>query len=103
MLRNVRYIVSSLTESNVTRINRRILQFNRIAGSQFQCRSKKTNPSLSSLFKPLNVKPSKDEGNVGEEITGSKIDKNAITKILNRFVQLSEIRMLSLENGLDSK
>lgn len=101
MLRNVCSIVSSLAESNVARINRRILHFNKI--SEFQVRSKKTNPSLSSLFKPLDVKPSQDESNVGAEITGSKIDKNAISRILNRFVQLNEIRTLSMENGLDSK
>jgi hypothetical protein len=102
MLRNVRYIVNNLVESNVTRINglnRRILNLNRVS-----FRSKKTNPSsISSLFKPVDVKPSQDESNVGFEITGKSIEKNDIARILNRFVQLGEIRMLCVENGLDGE
>lgn len=102
MLRNVRCIVSSLAESNVTKINKRILQFNHI--SAVQCRWKKTNPaSISSLFKPVDVKPTADENNIGFELTGSTIDKNSVTRILNRFVQLNEIRMLCLENGIDGE
>jgi Suv3 helical N-terminal domain len=105
MLRNVRHIVSSLAESNATRINslnRRILNLNRIA--LFQFRAKKTNPSsISSLFKPIDVKPSQDDSNVGAEITGKTIDKNDIARILNRFVQLGEVRMLCVENGLDGE
>lgn len=105
MLRNVCCKVSSLSELNAIRINslnRRILNFNRI---HFQIlRSKKTNPaSVSSLFKPVDVRPSQDENNVGAEITGTSMDKNAVTRILNRFVQLGEVRMLCLENGLDGK
>lgn len=104
MLRNVCSKMSSLAESNAIRINslnRRILHFNRVNNFQI-IRSKKTKPaSVSSLFKPLDVKPSQDESNVGAEITGTSIDKNAITKVLNRFVQLGEVRMLCLENGLD--
>lgn len=104
MLRNVCSKMSSLAESNAIRINslnRRILHFNPVNNFQI-IRSKKTKPaSVSSLFKPLDVKPSQDESNVGAEITGTSIDKNAITKVLNRFVQLGEVRMLCLENGLD--
>ena len=105
MLRNVCSKMSSLAESNAIRINslnRRIFHFNRV---NFQIiRTKKTNPaSVSSLFKPIDVKPSQEDGNVGAEITGTSIDKNAITKVLNRFVQLGEVRMLCLENGLDGK
>lgn len=104
MLRNVCCKVSNLAELNVIRINslnRRILQFNRI---NYQIlRTKKTNPSVSSLFRPLDVKPSQDENNVGAEITGTSIDKNAITRVLNKFVQRGEVRMLCLENGLDGK
>lgn len=102
MLRNARYIASSLSELNATRvtsINRRILLFNRL----LQVRTKKTNQSVSSLFKPLEVKRSNDEENVGAEITGAKIDKNDISRILNRFVQMREVRMLCLENGLDGE
>lgn len=103
MLRNVRLIASSLSESNVTRItalNRRFLPLNHF----IQKRLKKTNPAnVSSLFKPLEVKISNDEDNVGAEITGAKVDKNDIARILNKFVQLREIRMLCLENGLDGE
>jgi hypothetical protein len=103
MLRNVRYIASTLSESNairVTSLNRRILPFNRL----IQIREKKTNPTnVSSLFKPLEVKPPNDEENVGAEITGAKIDKNDIARLLNRFVQRKEVRMLCLENGLDGE
>lgn len=106
MLRNVRFIASSLSESNVTRITgvKRILYLNN-RFTNLQIRSKKTNPaSVSSLFKPLEVKPSQDEDqNVGAEITGAKIDRNEISRVLNRFVQLREVRMLCLENGLDGE
>lgn len=100
MLRNVRLIASSLTESNairITSINRRIFNLNKF----IQIRTKKTNKNVSSLFKPLEVKPSNEEENVGAEITGAKVDKNDIARILNRFVQMREVRQLCLENGLD--
>lgn len=106
MFRNVRYIASSLSESNVTRVNRfnrRILNLNRFT-TNLQIRSKKTNPSVSTLFRPLDVRPSNDEDqNVGAEITGAKIDKNEMSRILNKFVQMAEVRMLCLENGLDGE
>lgn len=105
MLRNVRYLASTLSESNVVRITsikRRILLLNRF--TTIQVRQKKTNTTnVSSLFKPLDVKPSNDEENVGAEITGLKIDKNEISRILNKFVQLKEIRVLLLENGIDGE
>ena len=111
MLRNARHIATSLSESKILRIsgvNQRILFSNRISIAQkLLIRSKKTNPktsSVSSLFRPLEVRPKQeDDQNTGFEITGSKLDTNEISRIFNKFVQLREIRMLCLENGLDGK
>lgn len=105
MLKNIRFAFNSITESNVIRINklnRCILIPNRICTNIHRC--KKTDPSsLSSLFKPVEIKLSQDDINVGAEITGVSVDKSEIMKILNKFAQRREIRMLCLENGLDSK
>lgn len=106
MLRNIRYVLRSVAETNVIRINgpnRRFLLPNRIFGNNI-ARTKKTDAStLSSLFKPVEIKPSQDDINVGAEITGMSVDKSEIMKILNKFAQRREIRLLCLENGLDSK
>ena len=105
MLKNIRFAFNSIAESNVIRINRlnrSILSPNRICAN-IQQRCKKTDPSaLSSLFKPVEIRPSQDDINVGAEITGVSVDKSEIMKILNKFAQRREIRMLCMENGLDS-
>jgi ATP-dependent RNA helicase SUPV3L1/SUV3 len=107
MYRNIRYVINSLIESNNGRINvsnKTFLanRFFRISQSQSN-RGKKTNPTLTSLFKPVEIKLTQDDIDVGAEITGIKVDKNEITKVLNKFSQRKEVRMLCMENGLDSK
>ncbi|XP_070498173.1 ATP-dependent RNA helicase SUV3 homolog, mitochondrial [Chironomus tepperi] len=104
MFKNIRFAFNSIAESNVIRINklnRSILLPNRICTNIHRC--KKTDPSaLSYLFKPVEIKPSQDDINVGAEITGVSVDKSEIMKILNKFAQRREVRMLCLENGLDN-
>lgn len=66
-------------------------------------RGKKDNKSdISTLFSPVPIKPSPDDINIGAELTGS-LDKGELLKILNKFTQKKEIRMLCMENGLDSE
>lgn len=87
MLKNIRYIVTSLAESHairITSVQRSLLASNRIF--EIINRTKKTN-GLTSLFKPVEIKNSQDDINIGAEITGTKVDKSEIMKILNRFAQ----------------
>lgn len=65
-------------------------------------RGKKDDTSLSQLFVPVPVKPNPDDINVGAELTG-EINKADLLKILNKFYQKKEIKLLAKENGLDSK
>lgn len=64
-------------------------------------RGKKDDSQVSALFRPVPVKPGPDDINVGAELTGN-LDKAELLKILNKFTQKKEIRMLCMENGLDS-
>lgn len=65
-------------------------------------RGKKDDGSFSQLFVPVPVKPNPDDINVGAELTG-EINKADLLKILNKFYQKKEIKLLAKENGLDSK
>lgn len=65
-------------------------------------RGKKDDTNLSSLFKPVPVKPNPDDINVGAELTGN-LNKSDLLKVLNKFYQKPEIRSLAMDNGLDSK
>lgn len=56
----------------------------------------------STLFVPVPVKPSPDDINVGAELTGT-LNKGELLKVLNKFYQKQEIKILSLEYGIDSK
>lgn len=67
-----------------------------------QYRGKKDEANLSALFKPVPVKSNPDDISVGAELTG-KLDKGELLKVLNRFTQKRETKMLCMENGLDSK
>ncbi|XP_023952267.2 ATP-dependent RNA helicase SUV3 homolog, mitochondrial [Bicyclus anynana] len=60
----------------------------------------KGNPS--ALFVPVPVKPNPDDINVGEELTG-RLKKQDLLKILNKFYQKPEVRVLAAENGLDEQ
>lgn len=56
----------------------------------------------SALFMPVPVKPNPDDINIGEEFTG-RLKKQDLLKILNKFYQKSEVRLLASENGLDDQ
>lgn len=66
--------------------------------------AKKGNNGLpvSTLFVPVMVKSNPDDINVGAELTGS-LNKGELLKILNRFFQKREIKILAMENGIDRK
>jgi hypothetical protein len=58
---------------------------------------------VSQLFVPVPVKlESEGYHDVGAELTG-KLKKQDLLKVLNKFFRRSEVKLLSLENGLDSK
>lgn len=100
MIRNLRCAFSSWNKSKFTRINshtRNILQSNNCLLTH--ARSKKS----ENLFRPVPIKASEDDINVGAELTGSVINKTELLKILNKFSQKREIRLLCMENGLDGK
>lgn len=69
------------------------------------CRGKKgdSNPNMpESLFHPVPIKPTPDDINIGAELTGSYIKKKDLLKILNSFMQKTEIKTLAEQYGLDS-
>lgn len=56
---------------------------------------------MSSLFIPVPVKSNADDINVGAELSGS-FNKAELLKLLNKFYQKKEIKILLQENGLDT-
>jgi hypothetical protein len=66
-----------------------------------QCCGKKDDANFSSLFIPVPITPNPDDINVGAELTGA-LNKSDLLKVLNKFYQKKEIKLLALENGLDS-
>lgn len=106
MLRNLRHVLSSIAESKVARINQ--LNVNCLLSNHRTCINllnirMKSDENYTSLFKPVPIKATHDDINVGAELTGTSIDKAELLKILNKFSQKREIRMLCLEHGLDRK
>jgi len=57
---------------------------------------------VSQLFIPVPVKLESERLDVGAELTG-QLKKQDLLKVLNKFFRRSEIKLLSLENGLDSE
>lgn len=104
MFRNLRHAIKSLADLKVTRVNQLNKNFLLSNSSSRICinsiRTKKDD-STSALFRPVPLAPTEEDSNVGAEITGSAIDKSEVLKVLNKFSQKREIRMLCLENGLD--
>lgn len=107
MIRNLRQALSSLAESKLSRINYQqrsfLLSNNRAAINLGFIRLKRDDSSKTGLFKPVPIKVTEDDINVGEEITGGSLDKAELLKILNKFSQKREVRLLCLEHGLDRK
>lgn len=64
-------------------------------------RTKKDDSNLSALFKPVPIKTFSDDIDIGAELAGN-LDKAEVLKILNKFSQKKEIKLLCSENGLDS-
>ncbi|XP_047526470.1 ATP-dependent RNA helicase SUV3 homolog, mitochondrial [Vanessa atalanta] len=71
-------------------------------GYVFKRTKKHDRGNPSALFVPVPVKPNPDDINVGEEFTG-RLKKQDLLKILNKFYQKPEIRLLASENGLDDQ
>lgn len=72
-----------------------------VGGGYQQIRQKKDDSSYNStLFKPVPITSNPDDINIGLELTG-KLDKGELLKILNRFTQKRETKLLCTENGLD--
>ena len=67
----------------------------------FEFRSKKDDTNFSALFKPVPIKTSSDDINIGAELTGV-LDKAEVLKILNKFSQKKEVKLMCSEHGLDS-
>ncbi|XP_043468834.1 ATP-dependent RNA helicase SUV3 homolog, mitochondrial isoform X2 [Leptopilina heterotoma] len=68
------------------------------------CRGKKTgdgNESYTSLFKPVPLKQTSDDINVGAELSGT-LSTTEVQKILEKFRKQKDVETLSLEYGLDS-
>lgn len=107
MFRNLRHALSLFAESNAARITHRnhslLLSNSRAVLKAKFVRGKKDDTTSSSLFKPVQMRPTEDDINVGAEITGSALDKAELVKILNRFFQKRETRLICMENGLDRK
>lgn len=57
---------------------------------------------VSRLFEPNQPRKSNDGALLGAELTG-KIDKSEVLKVLNKFSQKKENRILCEEYGLDGK
>lgn len=81
--------------------NRKIDRSKMILEGYVPARFKKSDSSVSGLFIPVPVKPNPDDINVGAELTG-KLNKADLLKVLNKFYQKQEIKILAMENGLDS-
>lgn len=64
-------------------------------------RDKKGDSNISQLFVPVPVKANPDDINVGAELTGN-LNKGELLKVLNKFYQKQEVKILALENGLDT-
>ncbi|XP_045459717.1 ATP-dependent RNA helicase SUV3 homolog, mitochondrial [Melitaea cinxia] len=71
-------------------------------GYVFKRTKKHDKGNTSALFVPVPVKPNPDDINVGEEFTG-RLKKQDLLKILNKFYQKPEVRLLASENGLDDQ
>lgn len=107
MIRNLRHVAKALAGHNLRRINRvndgfLLFTTNRVCSNVNFVRTKKDD-SQSSLFKPVPIEPSTDDMNYGAEITGKAIDKADLLRVLNKFSQKREVRLLCMENGLDRK
>lgn len=99
MHRNFHGVINSMKLLRLPRINhynQRILALNSISANFVRTKKDDT-----SLFKPVPIKLSQDDINVGAELTGMSLDKAELLKILGKFSQKNEVRVLCFENGMD--
>lgn len=82
--------------------NKKVERSKSIFEGYVPARLKKSDSSVSSLFIPVPVKPNPDDINVGAELTGN-LNKSDLLKVLNKFYQKPAIKVLAMENGLDSR
>lgn len=75
-----------------------VLQYQQLRGTNGK--KDKDESKVSTLFKPVAVSSNRDDINIGAELTG-KLDKVELLKVLNKFTQKPEIKLLCTENGLD--
>lgn len=73
-----------------------------IISNKMLLRTKKDDSNFSALFKPVPIKTSSDDINIGAELAGN-LDKAEVLKVLNKFSQKKEVKLLCSENGLDSE
>lgn len=71
-----------------------------VGALQARGKSDDAKQNLSSLFKPVQIKPNTDDINVGVELVG-KLNKGDVLQILNQFTQKKQIKDLCKEHGLD--
>lgn len=82
--------------TRINHLNHRILGLNSISANFVRTKKDDT-----SLFKPVPIKLSQDDINVGAELTGMSLDKSELLRILSKFSQKREVRLLCFENGMD--
>lgn len=103
MLKNgCSYRVISSAFQNLSLNRRKFLCHNKLTSLSNFKRGKRDDTSISSLFIPVPIKATPDDINVGAELTGS-LNKADLLKVLNKFYQEKQIKMLLTENGLDSE
>lgn len=101
-------LANSARLSNIRNIVQNLQCFSPLVLQKFknlnfiQHMGKKDDSSISTLFIPVPVKGNSDDINVGAELTG-KLNKADLLKVLNKFYQKKEIKLLLNENGLDRK
>lgn len=88
-------ILNSFPELVSRRSHRKWLSLCQVLGKKVD------DSNLSALFVPVPVKPTSDDINVGTELTGS-LNKNDLVKVLNRFQQHQDVKVILAENGFDS-
>ncbi|XP_043487445.1 ATP-dependent RNA helicase SUV3 homolog, mitochondrial isoform X1 [Polistes fuscatus] len=56
--------------------------------------------NINTLIRPVPVKSNPDDINIGSELTGD-LNKTNLLIVLNKFIEIKEIKSLALEYGLD--
>lgn len=93
----------STPQSSITRGKKNLTNSNNSDNGGNNNGNNSSQSPVSQLFVPVPVKIEPEFGSeVGVELTG-KLKKQDVLRVLNKFFRRSEIKLLSLEHGLDSK